>query len=182
MQIRSTCRFHSMLSALMTLCCGPAIAHHSPGAFDMTQEIVIEGIVSEVSWRNPHVYLTVESEDAHGEKLAREIEAAAASSLVAYGVHPEDIEIVARVCTRANPNRRGTDAEVLGLSLTLASGKELALRAGVVAEPESQATASSLDGQWIPDATSFVALSRTSQAWPLTAAGQNAAADLATRT
>ena len=38
----------------------PASAHHSRAAFDTTVEVTIEGVVKNVVWANPHVYMTLE--------------------------------------------------------------------------------------------------------------------------
>ncbi|HET7923724.1 MAG TPA: DUF6152 family protein, partial [Rhodanobacteraceae bacterium] len=61
-----------MLTA--ALCVSTAAeAHHSRAFYDMTQEVVIEGRVTELEWRNPHVSLTVESKGADGAAVRREI-------------------------------------------------------------------------------------------------------------
>ena len=38
---------------------GAALAHHGSTMFDLTQERVLEGVVTEFAWRNPHAYLTL---------------------------------------------------------------------------------------------------------------------------
>ena len=38
--------------SLLTL---PASAHHSPAQFDLTADAMLEGTITEFSWRNPHV-------------------------------------------------------------------------------------------------------------------------------
>jgi hypothetical protein len=38
---------------------GPVLAHHSAAMFDVTQERVVQGVVTNFSWKNPHSYLTI---------------------------------------------------------------------------------------------------------------------------
>jgi hypothetical protein len=44
----------------------PASAHHSRAGYDQAKDklTTINGVVVEVIWRNPHVYLTLDSKDA----------------------------------------------------------------------------------------------------------------------
>ena len=39
----------------------PAFAHHSQSMFDTTKEILVEGKVAKFDWKNPHMYLIVET-------------------------------------------------------------------------------------------------------------------------
>jgi hypothetical protein len=46
----------------------PASAHHSRAGYDQAKDklTTINGVVAEVIWRNPHVYLTWDSKDEKG--------------------------------------------------------------------------------------------------------------------
>jgi hypothetical protein len=44
-----------VVTALLAVGASPVAAHHSPAMFDMTKEVVLEGVVTEISWGNPHV-------------------------------------------------------------------------------------------------------------------------------
>ncbi len=39
----------------------PIEAHHSPVAFEMSQVVAFDGVITSFDWRNPHVYLAVEA-------------------------------------------------------------------------------------------------------------------------
>ena len=39
----------------------PALAHHSMAMFDNSKEILIKGTVARLDWKNPHIYLIVET-------------------------------------------------------------------------------------------------------------------------
>jgi hypothetical protein len=37
----------------------PASAHHSAAMFDTSREMLVEGVVEEFNWKNPHSYIAV---------------------------------------------------------------------------------------------------------------------------
>ena len=43
-------------------------AHHSDAGIDMEGVVAFQGTVTEFHWRNPHVYVLVETTDANGER------------------------------------------------------------------------------------------------------------------
>ena len=42
----------------------PGFAHHGSTMFDLTQERVLEGVVTQFAWKNPHTYLTIRTRGA----------------------------------------------------------------------------------------------------------------------
>jgi hypothetical protein len=52
----------------------PAAAHHSAARFDMTQTLMVDGVVTRYEWANPHVYIFVTEANAAGEAIEWEIE------------------------------------------------------------------------------------------------------------
>jgi hypothetical protein len=60
--------FAALLSA------APVWAHHSHAMYDASGEIELEGVITEVRWANPHVwlYLDVENEDGTARTWAME--------------------------------------------------------------------------------------------------------------
>ena len=51
----------------------PVLAHHSDAGMDMDSVIAFEGTVKEFVWRNPHVYVIVETEQC-GEPIDWEVQ------------------------------------------------------------------------------------------------------------
>jgi hypothetical protein len=43
-----------------------SLAHHSRAAYDLTKEVLLEGTVTELLWKNPHIFVTVETLAADG--------------------------------------------------------------------------------------------------------------------
>jgi len=56
----------TVLTAALALA-SPVAAHHSDAGLDMASLVTLEGTVTEYSWRNPHVYIAVETIDENGE-------------------------------------------------------------------------------------------------------------------
>lgn len=103
-------------------------AHHSPAAFDMSREIVLEGTVVELDWKNPHIYLTLEITGPDGVVRRQEAEAAPVGSVLTYGVRREHLEPGSRIVLRANPSRR-EGGIVRALSFAASDGSVLLLDA-----------------------------------------------------
>lgn len=59
---------HSILLAAIFFSVLPAAAHHSMSAlFDFNQRFSRTGTLTELDWRNPHIYLLVEAREADGQ-------------------------------------------------------------------------------------------------------------------
>jgi hypothetical protein len=49
------------LAVLLALLCAPTAAHHNMNAnFDFNQRVTQTGVLKELDWRNPHIYLFVD--------------------------------------------------------------------------------------------------------------------------
>lgn len=152
----------------------PASAHHSPAMFDLSRDVVLEGTIATISFRNPHVYFTLEVTDAAGRARTQEVEAGPASNLTPLGIDANSLRRGDRVTVQVKPNRRG-EGEVLGWLLTTADGTVIPLhvRAIPLLEPGA-AEATSLAGTWVPQGTGFASLAAAARDWPLSAAGRAA--------
>jgi prepilin-type processing-associated H-X9-DG protein len=54
--------------AIAALAARAALAHHSVGGeFDVRKIVTLKGVVSEVEWANPHIYIHVDVKDAAGD-------------------------------------------------------------------------------------------------------------------
>ena len=52
----------------------PALAHHSMAMFDRTRKVEVTGVVSDVQWTNPHVWISVDVPDENGDNETYSIE------------------------------------------------------------------------------------------------------------
>jgi len=53
--------------AVTTLVGAPALAHHSQAMFDTSKEVLIEGTIARLDWKNPHMYLFVRTVGEDGK-------------------------------------------------------------------------------------------------------------------
>lgn len=83
-----------------------ASAHHSAALFDTTVEIVLEGTIAEVEWKNPHIYLAIEAIGPDGEPSVLAIEASSSSVLLPIGFTRDAVSVGDRVTSRGAARRR----------------------------------------------------------------------------
>src|SRR5262245_33968441 len=134
----------------------PAFAHHSGAAYDRTRQVTLEGTVAALSWKNPHVFMTLETKNPDGTPLLQEIEVMSVSQARGLGLRREAISPGARVVVRASPNRRGP-GRAFGLEVTTSDGTRMPLSsfAGFSAAPPPVVEAQGLAGRWVPTVESF---------------------------
>ena len=65
-------RCATVLALLLTG--GSLSAHHSLAAFDLSKRITLEGTLTKVDWRNPHIELLVEVVDDRGQRTGWVVE------------------------------------------------------------------------------------------------------------
>jgi len=157
----------SLAAAAGLLASGAALSHHSPAAFDMTAEVVIEGTLAKVDWTNPHVYLTVETKGPDGRPLLQHVEGLSISSTQSSGLKRELLTLGSAVVVRAHPPRRGMGT-VLGADITMGDGRIYALGGDGRSSrpPAATVRASGLAGNWAPKIDPR--LVPTVHGWPLT--------------
>jgi hypothetical protein len=155
---------------------GVADAHHSRALYDMTTEVVIDGTVAELEWRNPHISMTVVTTDTDGAAVRREIEVMSVSEARALGLRQEAIAPGAHVVVRAHPGRSGPAARAVGLDVKTADGTLLPLNtdARLSAAPVVVTQAESVAGRWAPSVTDFYAALNAMRNWPFTDASRAA--------
>ncbi len=160
-----------------------AAAHHSRAAYDMTQEIVVEGTVADLQWRNPHIFMTVEAENPDGEPYRLEIEVTSVSEAPVLGLTKEAIAPGSRLVVRAHPGRGGPRARAVGLSVTTVDGTAYPLNtdARLAIRAAAAVQASGIAGRWAPTLESFNGVMVATRSWPLTDAGRATAEAAASR-
>lgn len=104
---------------------GIAAAHHSQaGLFDSNGTIEINGVVTKVSWRNPHGQILLDVTDEDGNVTEWDAETASISVLRIRGVDPGDaVSVGDRVTIAGAPSVRNRP-QVLARSMLLANGLE----------------------------------------------------------
>lgn len=130
----------------------PASAHHSPAQFDLSRIVAFDGTVTELEWKNPHVFIQVETVDAAGTVSTWEIESDGVSMLVPEGWSSESLKRGDRVTVAAHPARIPARRTVLGYSITKQDGTVLAPNPDRFREARavSRTGASGIAGVWFP--------------------------------
>ncbi|HMB74721.1 MAG TPA: DUF6152 family protein [Gammaproteobacteria bacterium] len=119
--------WHVLLASLPALSPVIAAAHHSvAGRFDTASVIEVEGEITSVHWRSPHVEFTLAAIDESGARESWLLEAAAPSTLIRSGLSADVIEVGDQV--RVAGWAPMTDKREMFLqNVLLPSGEELLL-------------------------------------------------------
>ena len=83
-----------------------ATAHHSMSEFNRDVVTEVEGVVSRVSWKNPHILLEVTSTDKNGVKSVWHLEGGAVSAQRRRGLTGDRLAIGDRVRVAGWPSTR----------------------------------------------------------------------------
>jgi hypothetical protein len=157
--------------AAIAVCVAPALAHHSMSMFDTSKEILIKGKVVRFEWKNPHVYLIVETVGEDGKKQVIQGEGLAITQALVDGLHQKDLPPGALVVVRANPNRNGPGKTVRLLDVTTQDG-EIHPFYAANSKTRTLTPATSLAGNWAPSRQSMTAAWGVIARWPITPAGR----------
>lgn len=91
--------------AVLGLATMSAPAHHSRAPFLIDETFEVEGFVTEVAWRSPHIYMVVDVPDDAGGVTSWTFEGHSIAGLTRFGWQPDTFEPGDRVVVVANPNR-----------------------------------------------------------------------------
>ena len=104
-----------------------AMAHHSIGAFfDRSIDVEIEGVVTDIFWRNPHIGLTLEVVNEAGQTEGWELEGGTTNTLMRRGFTAESVRIGDRIRAAGAGSRRG-ELAILVSHILLPSGQEVGM-------------------------------------------------------
>lgn len=166
------------LAAAVTACCSTAVlAHHSAAAFNTDVESTITGTVTEYSFRNPHVYMTLSVKKEDGSTITTEVEAGAGSVLSPLGFNRDAVKVGDVVSVVGNPGKREPEKLFLGRELYKEDGSYFPLNISSRSiYVDATEAATSIAGTWFPPRTSFFGFLGGQRGWPVTDAAKSAAA------
>ena len=99
-------RWILLFVASLAISVRPAEAHHSiAGVYDTSQQVRVEGAVTEFAFVNPHPYVVVEVRQDKGEPQQWKLEMDNLSELVDVGMTRESLKAGDRVVVTGNPVR-----------------------------------------------------------------------------
>lgn len=111
----------AILTVLLGFSTATAIlsAHHSRAMFDVDTLVSVEGVVTDVQWRNPHMWVTLDVPGPDGKMESWGFEGSGAASMVAAGISPQILKVGNKVKIIAHPGRDKAKriAEFMGMEV-----------------------------------------------------------------
>jgi Family of unknown function (DUF6152) len=103
---------------------GAVFAHHSFAMFDQSKQVMIEGVVKEFQWSNPHSWLQVNIKNAKGDAEEWSLEMLSPSVLGRMGWKRNSLKAGDKVSVLFNPMRDGSRGGNL-INVILPDGKTI---------------------------------------------------------
>ncbi|HEX3371808.1 MAG TPA: DUF6152 family protein [Candidatus Acidoferrales bacterium] len=117
-----------ILFAFLVIICGvvlsaPLAAHHSSSGYDMEHPVTKKGVVTNMEWTNPHVFIYMDMKDANGNVEEWRVEGNSPNMLFRAGWKKEMIKPGDTMEITAAQAKNGTKVYRL-ISVTLANGQK----------------------------------------------------------
>ena len=101
----------------------PLLAHHSSAAYDMEHPVNMKGVVTNMEWTNPHVFIFLDVKDDNGSAEEWRVEGNSPNMLVRTGWKREMIKAGDQILVNGAPAKNGSKVMRL-VTLTLANGQK----------------------------------------------------------
>lgn len=101
----------------------PISAHHSSSAYDMEHPVNMKGVVTNMEWTNPHVFIYLDVKDDNGNVEQWRVEGNSPNMLVRAGWKKEMIKTGDQLLVNGAPAKNGSKVMRL-IGLTLANGQK----------------------------------------------------------
>ena len=116
-----------LITSAVILCSNPTAAHHSRANFLLTETMELEGTISEVNWRNPHVYFDIDVENEDDTNTTWTIETAATMQLKRLGWSDDSLQVGDRIWLNGSPDRNEDKKFFIGSTFRLEDGTVLSM-------------------------------------------------------
>ena len=111
--------------ALGVVAIAPAMAHHSPAAFEANKTVTLTGVVKEFRWQNPHTWIEIMVPNDKGEQVLWNVELTSPTYLVRAGWKSNTLKPGDKVTVVGRPLKSGEPGSAIFSSVTLADGTTL---------------------------------------------------------
>jgi len=101
----------------------PLFANHSSAAYDMEHPVNMKGVVTNMEWSNPHVFIYLDVKDDNGNVEQWRVEGNSPNMLVRSGWKKEMIKTGDQLLVNGAPAKNGSKVMRL-ITLTLANGQK----------------------------------------------------------
>ena len=96
------------VALMMLVAAVPVSAHHSFSMFDLKKEVVLQGVVRDFQWTNPHIWVQVLVTDESGKTVEWSIEGNSPSTLSRQGWSKRSLVAGEKITVTMHPLRDGT--------------------------------------------------------------------------
>ena len=121
----------SYMILFVLFACGPALAHHAAtGRYEPDGFGEIQGEITDIFWRNPHVRFLISRTGEDGEDEEWEVEFGSVNTVERIGVSRDMVSVGDRVSVYGRMGRNGLTA-MFARSIVMPNGEEVPLQAGV---------------------------------------------------
>lgn len=111
--------------ALALAAVAPAMAHHSPAAFEAQKTVTLVGTVKEFRWQNPHTWIEILVPNDKGQEVLWAIELTSPTYLIRAGWKSSTLKAGDKVTVVGRPLKSGEPGSAIFTSVTLADGRTL---------------------------------------------------------
>ena len=112
-------------SALMMTITAPALAHHSPAAFEAQKTVTLVGTIKEFRWQNPHTWIEVLVPNEKGQEVLWAVELTSPTYLIRAGWKSTTLKPGDKVTVVGRPLTSGEPGSAIFTSVTRADGRTL---------------------------------------------------------
>jgi uncharacterized protein DUF6152 len=127
-------RYGAGAVAALLMCSPAALAHHSFAMFDLEKEVAVEGVVKQLQYQNPHVWIEILVPDGHGGETTWSIEGGAPGMMTRAGWKSSTLKAGDKVILVMHPLKSGQPSGSL-IRVTVPDGRVLGPGAGGVPPP-----------------------------------------------
>lgn len=142
----------AIVSAFLTLILSmEALAHHGRIGLFSSESIQIEGVVSRVDWRNPHVYVYVNTVNENGNTVEWMFENTSVSTMTRQGWTRDTLQLGDRITVQTRPHTDPTNLHGSSASYTRPDGTRVGRPNSEIRNEllESDARSDDLFGVWV---------------------------------
>jgi len=132
----------------------PVFSHHSDAGLDMDSVVTFEGRVTEFTWRNPHIYFTVETMEEAGEWVEWTVQMGSTNTVAGMGWTPESLLIGDLVTVGVHAASSGRPYGLLDSiekqgGIVLPTSRNSVSAEPILAGPEVTVGTNTLEGVWM---------------------------------
>jgi hypothetical protein len=93
--------------AMVLAAVSPALSHHSHAMYDLGKDVTVTGTVTQYTFRNPHVFLYIDTKSANGEVVNYWIEMSNIPNMIRRGIGQTTFKPGDKITANVHPLQDG---------------------------------------------------------------------------